>query len=253
MRVGIGRRRTVLAAAVIAFLAFAPTGAAHTETDHVALPAGGTGTLVLRPTHGCDTAGTVEVAVRAPVEGAVAGDVAGWESSSAPDGQGNTVLTWTGGLLPADTPGAFPVEFEVPGTVGELLVFPAIQTCENGDELAWIDGDPESQYPAPRILVLPAGSAPAGSLDEVAPDAPGRDQLVAVVDVDNPSPTTTTPAPTTTTAAPTSTTVAPPPTTQPEAAEDSGASDTSDGPGLVVPALIVVGAVVVFVVVRRRP
>ena len=68
-----------------------------------------------------------------------------------------------------------------------LLTFPAIQVCENGEELAWISGDPADEYPAPRVLVLPPGSEPAATLDDVPLDAPGRDQLVAVVDVDNPN------------------------------------------------------------------
>jgi uncharacterized protein YcnI len=260
MTAGI-QRRAAIAMTALVVLGIVPAAAAHTETDFVALPAGGEGTLVLRPTHGCGTAGTVEVAVRAPVEGAAAGQVAGWTASATNDGQGNTVLTWTGGFLPADTAGAFPVEFDVPDRVGELLVFPAIQTCENGDELAWIDGDPESQYPAPRILILPAGAAPAGSLDDVAPDAPGRDQLVAVVDVDNPAATTTTTASTTTTPATTTTTLPPTTTTaptaptEPEAVEAGDASaDAPGGMGLLVPALVVlvVMAAAALVVARRR-
>jgi hypothetical protein len=127
------------------------------------------------------------VAVRAPVAGAVAEEVDGWVASSAPDGDAFTVLEWSGGVLPADEHGAFPVEFLVPDTVGELLVFPAVQGCEDGSELAWISGDPADEFPAPRLLILAEGSEPAATLDDVPPDAPGRDQLVAIVDVDNPS------------------------------------------------------------------
>ena len=90
------------------------------------------------------------------------------------------MLEWTGNVLPADEEGAFPVEFTAPDTPGVLLTFPAIQVCENGEELAWISGDPADEYPAPRVLVLPAGSEPATTIDDVALDAPGRDQLVAV-------------------------------------------------------------------------
>ena len=53
--------------------------------------------------------------------------------------------------------------------------------------MAWIDGDPEGETPAPRILVLEAGSPSAATIDDVPADAPGRDQLTAIVDVDNPS------------------------------------------------------------------
>jgi hypothetical protein len=102
-------------------------------------------------------------------------------------------LTWSGGELPADEIGEFPITFTVPDTVGELLVFPAIQDCANGEELAWIDGDPESEYPAPRLLVLDADAEPAESIDDVAEDAPGRDLLTEVIeDVDNPNAVTAT-------------------------------------------------------------
>lgn len=237
-------------AAVVVAAVWVLTGsmavAAHTETDLVALPAGEAGTIVFRPTHGCGESGTVEVAVRAPVEGAAAGAVDGWESSAEPDGQGNTVLTWTGGMLATDAIGAFPVEFDVPDRVGELLIFPAVQVCENGEELAWIDGDPESSLPAPRILVLAAGSAPAASIDEVPPDAPGRDLLVEVVDVDNPSGTTTTTATTspTTTVAETTTTTAETTTTTVAASDATDLQDEDSGGGWVIPAAFVLGGLI---------
>ena len=43
------------------------------------------------------------------MEGAVAEPVEGWTAAATPDAAGNTVLEWTGGLLPADAEGAFPV------------------------------------------------------------------------------------------------------------------------------------------------
>lgn len=78
--------------------------------------------------------------------------------------------------------------------------------CQNGEELAWISGDSESDYPAPRILVLPEDHPPAATIDEVAADAPGRDQLTEMVDTDHPAATTTT----TTTTLPAETTTPPP-------------------------------------------
>jgi hypothetical protein len=139
------------------------------------------------------------VAVRAPVAGAVAEAVDGWSESSTPDGENFTVLEWVGGVLPADESGAFPVEFVVPDAVGELLSFPAVQRCEDGGELAWISGDPAAEYPAPRVLILSAESEPAETIDDVPLDAPGRDQLTAIVDIDNPTGTATTVGPTTST------------------------------------------------------
>jgi uncharacterized protein YcnI len=231
---------------------------AHTEVDLVAVPAGSDATVTLRPTHGCDDSPTVEVAIRAPVPGATAGAVDGWTATATPDGTGRTVLTWTDGSLPATATGAFPVTFTAPDTPGTLLTFPAVQRCDNGAELAWISGDPAAENPAPRLLILPAGSEPAATIDDVAPDAPGRDQLVAIVDVDNPNATTT--APPTTAADPS--VVAPstaPEDAAPEDAAGDGSGDDSDDDDSSSGALpIVFGAVAVlaaggaFVLWRQR-
>ena len=235
-------------------LATAGPAAAHTESDLVAVPAGAVAELNLRPTHGCGDSPTVEVATRAPVEGAEADEVPGWTASAEPDEQG-TVLGWRGGSLPADQVGAFPIRFVVPDRPGELLTFPFVQVCETGEELAWIDGDPEGEYPAPRLLVLPAGSEPAATIADVPPDAPGRDQLVEIVDVDNPEE-----AAATSTTAPGSTTTAAPAedTTSTEAPVEDDASappadDEDDGSALpVVIGLLVAGLAVAATVVALR-
>ena len=210
--------KRILAVAAVALVVAAPGSVlAHTEPDVVAVPAGAASVINLKPTHGCGESPTIAVRIRAPFPDATAGLVDGWTATATPDGEGNTVLEWTGNVLPADEEGAFPVEFTAPDTPGVLLTFPAIQVCENGEELAWISGDPADEYPAPRVLVLPAGSEPATTIDDVALDAPGRDQLVAVIDVDNPNETTTTTAaPTTVAASTTSTTGRRRPATAPD-------------------------------------
>lgn len=274
------RLRPLLVVAAAAGLVYLPGVAhAHTGTDVVAVPAGSTATVTLRPQHGCAGSPTITVAVRAPIEGAVAEDVEGWDASSTPDGDGFTVLEWVGGVLPADEPGAFPVEFTVPDAVGELLVFPAVQGCEDGGELAWISGDPGAEFPAPRVLILAAGSEPAATIDDVPIDAPGRDQLTSIIDVDNPAGVTTTaPAPATpadstppATEQPTETAVAAtdPVATEPVASETvpvdtepaetepaDGATDddSSSAPWViaVVVLLVAVGVAAFFVARRRR-
>ena len=250
--------RILTAASVAALGALLTTGeraSAHTEPDYVAVPAGEAATISLKPTHGCGESPTTTVRVRAPLPDAVAEDVEGWSATTTPDGQGHTVLEWTGGVLPADEEGAFPVEFTAPNAPGDLLTFPSVQRCENGEELAWLSGDPADEYPAPRVLILPSGFEPALTLDDVPPDVPGRDKLVAIIDVDNPNaPPTTVPPPTsaaptttaaaTTTAAPTTTaspTTAAPTTAAPTtsvAPTTTGAPTTTPAPSTVPPTTV---------------
>jgi len=268
------------AAGCVAALAPSAPLAAHTEASAVAVPAGSAATVTFRPAHGCGESPTVGVRIQAPVADATAGAVDGWTATATPDGAGNTVLEWTGGVLPTETAGAFPLELTVPDAVGTLLAFPAVQRCASGEELAWIGTAPGDEYPAPQVLVLPAGSEPAATLDDVPADAPGRELLVALAEGaapdDDPTPAPPT-APTTTAAA---ATTAPPATAAPTVAAttttDATAPPTTPAPTVattvavpptteggdggsnagwvlaVVVAVVVVGAVGVTVYVRRR-
>lgn len=253
----------LIAAALVASAAVtaALPADAHTDSDLVAVPAGEEAVVRLKPTHGCGDSPTTEVAIRVPVPDAKAIDVPGWTATATDDGAGRTVVEWTGGSLPVDQTGAFPVEFTAPGVVGELLLFPAVQVCANGEELSWISGDPAADYPAPRLLVLTPGSPAAASVDEVAVDAPGRAQITEVVAVPptaEVSTTTTTPA-----AAPApSTTAAPSPLGAASSSNETAERDLDpdpvghDGPntGVIIGSVLVlvgVGALG-FAAFRRR-
>ena len=241
----LGLITAALAAAATLLL---PVGAsAHADADVIAVAAGEQATINFRPNHGCGESSTTEVAVRVPVAGATGGDVEGWTWTAEDDGAGRTVVEWTGGSLPTDVTGAFPVTFQVPDQVGELLLFPAVQVCENGEELSWLNGDPESDNPVPRLLILAPGSEEAVAIDEIPQDVPGRELLTAVVD---PEPTTTPTAPpastSTTSAGKTTTTGATSATTAPEAVPADG-DDGSGGSGVV--SLVLVGGVAIVLVV----
>lgn len=233
-------------------LAFASPALAHTETDLVAAPAGSEATVTFRPTHGCGGSPTVTVRIRVPLEGVAAGEVDGWTATTEADGSDNTVVSWEGGSLASDEAGAFPVSFVVPDLPGELLLFPAIQLCANGEELAWISGDPGADNPAPRLLVLPEGFEPASSIDEVPADAPGRDLLQEVVDLDNPASTSSTVASTSTTTVTTTagdggtTSEEAAPTTPTEPAREAGL------PLWPVAVLAAVGVAALGIALRRR-
>jgi uncharacterized protein YcnI len=240
-------RRLAGAAGILATVAavVVPAGvaSAHTETDVVAVPAGATATVTFEPEHGCGDSPTIDMQVQAPVADAKAIDKAGWTAKATPDGEGNTVLEWTGGSQPAHEHGAFQVQFTVPDAVGTLLAFPAVQRCENGQQEAWIDTEPGAESPAPQLLVLAAGSQPAATLDDVPEDAPGRVQLVAVAGEPDEDEEAAAPA-----------------TTEPEVSAVATAVSTSNsGSGLsggwiaviVIAAVVVVGAAAT-VVVRNR-
>ena len=232
----LSRIIAALAVVCVPTMLVSSSASAHTDTDLVAVPAGEDTTVTFRPQHGCGDSPTIAVSVRVPVPGAVAEDVDGWSTSSTPDDQGRTVVEWTGGSLPPDQPGAFPIEFVAPDAVGELLTFPAVQSCANGEELPWISGDPADEFPAPRLLILAPGSQPAATIDDVPLDAPGREQIIAVVDVDNPSATTLPPAPTS--AAPAA--VAPT-STVPETGPDTTAAPATTEPATTAPATTATG------------
>lgn len=226
-----------------------PTAAsAHADADVIAVAAGEQVTVSFRPNHGCGEAATTEVAVRAPVGGAVAGEVEGWTSATSEDDEGRSVAEWTGGSLPTEVTGAFPITFTAPNQVGELLLFPSVQVCENGEELSWVNGDPESENPAPRLLILPPGSPAAVSVDEVPQDAPGRELLTAVIDTE--PATSTTAAPTTTAPDTTTTAAGSPATSAPDAGDaDAAADDDASSTASNVVALVLVGGVAMVMLV----
>jgi uncharacterized protein YcnI len=240
LRVGLVAPALAAAAVLLPGAAYA-----HADADVVAVAAGEQATINFRPNHGCGESPTTEVAVRVPVAGATGGEVEGWTWTAEDDGAGRTVVEWTGGSLPTDVTGAFPVSFQVPDQVGELLLFPAVQICENSEELSWLNGDPESDNPVPRLLILAPGSEETASIDEIPQDVPGRELLTAVIDT---GPTTTTTAP----LASTSTTSAGKTTgaTSAASAPESAPADGDDGfGGSDVVALVLVGGVAVVLVI----
>jgi uncharacterized protein YcnI len=246
-----------LAAGLVVVVAPATVTSAHTETDFVAVPAGSTATVTFEPEHGCGDSPTIDLRVQSPVAGATAVERDGWSASSTPTADGTTVLEWSGGSQPADERGAFEVRFPVPDAVGTLLVFPAVQSCENGEQEAWIETGPDAESPAPQLLVLAAGTTPAATLDDVPADAPGRDLLAAALsgetadDDGGAAPATSEPAttaPATTAAAGATTTTAASTTTT---SNGGGGSSTGWIIAIVI-AAVVVGGSVVALVLRQR-
>ena len=115
----------ILAATAAACTVAAPGAAlAHTEPDLIAVPAGSASTVHLKPTHGCGESPTVARPHPRPLPRRHRRRRRGVDGHGTPDGAGNTVLEWTGGPLPADEDGAFPVQFTAPDTAGAAADVP---------------------------------------------------------------------------------------------------------------------------------
>jgi uncharacterized protein YcnI len=145
-----------VAAGVVALVA-GPAGA-HIHTDPEQVPAGSTATVGFEVEHGCEGSPTVEVSIEIPpgVNDASAEPIPGW-SVSVESG----VARWTGGSLPDDSPGVFPLRMTLPSQPGRLP-FKMVQRCAVGS-LDWIEdtvaGQPEPEHPAPILEVTAAEPA----------------------------------------------------------------------------------------------
>ena len=199
-------KKTVLATALVASLAFPALASAHVTLQPKAVPAGGFVRLDVRVPNETDNADTTKVQLRLPD---------GFASASYEPNPGWTVtvkksklaqpiktddglvteqvseITWTGhgqqGRIP---PGAFKdfgLSVQVPGKAGDKLTFKALQTYSDGKVVRWI-GPEGSDAPAPVVSVeAPAaseGSAPAPAAPASSParssassDSGGSDTL----------------------------------------------------------------------------
>ena len=66
-------------------------------------------------------------------------------------------VTWTcDPAIPADGFDEFGISLRVPEDAqpGEEILFPAVQTYSSGEEVGWIDPDPEADAPAPRLVIV---------------------------------------------------------------------------------------------------
>jgi uncharacterized protein YcnI len=83
-------------------------------------------------------------------------------------------VTWTcDPAIPADGFDEFGISLRVPEDAqpGEEILFPAVQTYSSGEEVGWVDPDPEADTPAPRLVVVEpeeeeAAAAPATTTTE---------------------------------------------------------------------------------------
>jgi periplasmic copper chaperone A len=152
---------TLLGGAGALLLLVAGPAGAHVEPSVSQAGAGSFTTFSLHIGHGCDGEGgdTAKVEVQLPdgIDEATPQNISGWDASVA-----NGVVTFEGGRLPHDQYLDFGLSVQMPDTPGETVLFPTIQTCESGEELAWIEETPEGgeepEHPAPAIEIVEASA-----------------------------------------------------------------------------------------------
>jgi periplasmic copper chaperone A len=75
------------------------------------------------------------------------------QTDDGPVTEGVKEVIFSGGKLAPGQFQDFPLSVQIPGKAGEELTFKAVQTYEK-EVVRWI-GAPESEHPAPQVLVLP--------------------------------------------------------------------------------------------------
>jgi periplasmic copper chaperone A len=188
----LARLGALPAAGAVVLLSAAPASA-HVSISPSDGTAGAYSVLTASVPHGCDGSPTTRVAMQIPEQILSVTptrhpfyDVRRvMEKLDEPvtDAHGNEVTERVGQIvytandpLPEGQRDAFELSLQLPDTPGETLVFPTVQTCEQG-ETAWVEvgeegSDEELEAPAPTVTVLPAEEGDGhGSSDATADEA----------------------------------------------------------------------------------
>lgn len=168
------RRIVALVALMFTALLVAVPAAAHVTANPSQAAHGSFTKVAFRVPNERPDAETVKVEIQLPQDHPIpfvsTRALPGWEATVTMrtldeplEGEGESIsevvdtITWEGGSI---APGQFE-EFEVslgPIPEADVLVFPAIQTYDDGEEVAWIqesvEGEPEPDLPAPTITLV---------------------------------------------------------------------------------------------------
>ena len=165
----------IAGAAILAVSAINPASA-HFGVSATSTAAGSYTLLTFSSGHGCDGSAWNKVAIQIPEEIAVVRPAmkAGWTIETTADETTNaegeavekvTSITFTASapefVVPEHFYDDFRVQVQLPETVGEVLYFPLVQTCEVGEN-PWIEVPAEGQdgveleYPAPSLTITEA-------------------------------------------------------------------------------------------------
>ena len=190
------RTSTVAAAATLAVVALGVAPAsAHVRVSSADAAPGGYGELTFRMPTESDTASTTKLAVQLPTDTPLASvsvkPVAGWTATMETTTLATPVtvhgsevteavsqVTWTADPGAAIAPGQYQTFTILAGPLPDTdsLAMPAIQTYDDGTEVAWIepmvDGQEEPEHPAPVLALTAAGGeVSGGQADGVAADS----------------------------------------------------------------------------------
>jgi uncharacterized protein YcnI len=171
------KAKRLVPATLLALALLAPAAAqAHVTLQPNEAPEGAYTVLDVRVPNESDSENTTKVAVQFP-EGF--GDVSfqavpGWnvkvvhqklkkpiQTDDGPITEGVREVIFSGGKLPPGEFQDFPLSLQIPGKAGEELTFKAVQTYEK-EVVRWI-GAPETEHPAPQVLVTPPKEAGGGT------------------------------------------------------------------------------------------
>ncbi|QOC92110.1 YcnI family copper-binding membrane protein [Micromonospora craniellae] len=165
--------------------------AAHVTVSPSVTTAGSYAVLTMGVPHGCDGSATTKVSIKIPDQIVTVTPTVNpnWTVEKVmaalnppiTDGHGNEVtqrvteVVYTANTpLPDDLRDKFELSVKLPDTAGETLVFPSVQTCEQG-EAAWVQLPEAGQegheldYPAPKFVVT--AKADAADTADAAHDA----------------------------------------------------------------------------------
>jgi periplasmic copper chaperone A len=178
------------------FCLAAPAGA-HVSVSASTSAAGAFTVLTVSVPHGCDGSPTTQITVQIPegINAVTPTRNALWEvekeveqlDPSVTDAHGNEVtervatVTYTANdPLPEGYRDAFELSLQLPDDEGATLVFPTVQTCEEG-ESAWIEVPEDGQsaddleLPAPSLTITAAEGDAQGEEQDVGAPEDGSD------------------------------------------------------------------------------
>ena len=179
-------RKRLLLCFLAAAVAFPAAAAAHVTIQPSEWEAGAFATMAVRVPNERDDAETTSVTVQFPEEVLTARfkphplceREVQMEALAEPveDLTERIVsVTWTcDPAIPADGFDEFGLSFRVPEDMaeGDELLFPTQQVYSSGEEVAWVDPDPEGESPAPRVTIVAAeeeeAEEPAATTDDEA-------------------------------------------------------------------------------------